>query len=134
MKIKTKHNSFKYTFLELRVLLPSFQFNYTESHFPQLAIKKDCLYTTFSQMSSRYNDNYLNNLNCWLAAYKKEADDFTADIPHQASDSECNLEMANALQARQNQSWYDKETLVEKNDAVYKKMEADFNNQLKNLK
>ena len=43
MKIKTKHNSFKYTFLELRVLLPSFQFNYTESHFPQLAIKKDCI-------------------------------------------------------------------------------------------
>ena len=95
-----------------------------------LVIKKDCLSVTFSQMSLRYSANYMSNLNCWLAANKKEADDFATKIPHKSADQECNMEIANALRARQNGSWYDKEALTEKNDATYKKMEADFNNQL----
>lgn len=98
-----------------------------------LVIKKDCVYTTFSQLSSRYNDNYFNNLNCWFSAYHKETDDFTENVVNKSTDTECNLEMAKALKARQNEFWDNKETITEKNAAIYKKIQSDFNTQINNL-
>ena len=95
-----------------------------------LLIKKDCINMTLFQISSRYNNNNLNNLNCWLAAYKKESDDFTANVASKSFDTECNLEMSQALQARQNGFWGDKEALIEKDDAIFNKIKSDFNNQL----
>ena len=96
-----------------------------------LLIKKDCIYTTFFQMSSRYNANYFSNLNCWLTSYKKESDDFSANLSKKTKDAECNSEMSKAFQARENEFWYKKEALVESNSTTYKKIENDFNNQLK---
>jgi len=98
-----------------------------------LAIKEDCLSVTLFQMYSRNNANNMSNLNCWLAAYDKESDDFTANILQNSFDTECNLEMSNALRLRQNEFWYKKEALAEKNSAIYDKIKSDFNNQLKVL-
>ena len=98
-----------------------------------LAIKEDCINVTLLLVSSRYNANYIDNLNCWLAAYKKESNDFTTNLSHKPIDAECNIETADALRARQDEFWYEKEALTEKGDAAYKKIESDFNNQLKSL-
>jgi hypothetical protein len=84
-------------------------------------------------MSSRYNANYIDGLNCWLAASAKESDDLTANVLNKSVDTVCNSEMSNALRARQNESWYEKEALTEKNSAAYEKIKADFNNQLNAL-
>jgi Mg-chelatase subunit ChlD len=98
-----------------------------------LVIKKDCINITLSRISSEYSANNLNNLNCWLAAYEKEANDFTVNILNKSNDEECNLEMSNALQTRQDESWYEKEALIEKDADAYKKIESDFNSQLQVL-
>jgi hypothetical protein len=98
-----------------------------------LLIKKDCLYTTFYQMSSRYSNNYFSNLNCWLDAQKKEFSDFNINIENKFVNAECNLEISKALSARQNDFWYQKQSLLESNQASYKKIQDEFNNQLKLL-
>jgi hypothetical protein len=98
-----------------------------------LIIKKDCLVVTNVQMTLRYKSNYINNLNCWLSAYDKESKDFTENITDKFIGSDCNQEIANVLKARQNDFWYKKEALAEKNDAIYNKMQADFIEQLNAL-
>jgi len=98
-----------------------------------IVIKKDCFKMTLFKASSEYNTNNLGNLNCWLAAYKKEANDFTMNVLNKSLDTECNLEMADALRARHTESWYKKQEVEENNYAIYKKIESDLNNQLKVL-
>jgi hypothetical protein len=98
-----------------------------------LIIKKDCLVVTNVQMTLRYKSNYINNLNCWLSAYDKESKDFTENVENKFAGSDCNPEIANVLKARQNDFWYKKEALAEKNDAIYNKMQADFIEQLNAL-
>jgi len=98
-----------------------------------LLIKKDCLYTTFYQMASRYNNNYFTNLNCWLDAQKQESNDFNLNIENKFVNAECNVEISKALGARQNEFWYQKQTLLENNQATYRKIQNEFNNQLKEL-
>ena len=93
-------------------------------------IKKDCVSVTFLQMALRYQANNVNNLNCWLEVSKKESDDFSINMSHKIIDQECNLEMANALKGRQNESWSKKETLAEKNSVIYNQIELDLNKQL----
>lgn len=98
-----------------------------------IIIKMDCLNVTFLGMSSRYNINNANNLDCWLSSYKKESDEFAVNILQKSADTECNLEMSDALQARRNDFWYKKQELEEKNNVIYKKIESDFADQLKDL-
>ena len=88
---------------------------------------------TFYQMSSRYNANYFDNLNCWLTAQKKESDDFAKNIASKFVNADCSLEMSEALKARQNESWYQKESLSESNKAILKVKDTEFNKQLKIL-
>jgi len=82
-------------------------------------------------MSSRYNANYLSNLNCWLNSFQKESDDFTKVLSGKSTDEECNLEIPKILRARQNDFWYKKEELADKNSQTYKKVESDLNDQVK---
>jgi hypothetical protein len=96
-------------------------------------IKKDCLSSTLSQMYVMNNANNTKNLNCWLSAYKKEADAFSAYQIKIPVNKECNSEIASVLGVRRNEFWFKKEALSEKNDDAYKKIQADFNNQLKVL-
>lgn len=100
----------------------------------QLAvIKKECLRMTLLKASFMYKNNSLSNLNCWLTAYEKEANNFTENILNKPINPDCNMEMADALRGRHTEAWYDKQAVEEKNSASYKKIEADFNNQLKIL-
>ena len=98
-----------------------------------LLIKKDCLSTTFLQMSVRYNANYASTLDCWLASHEKESNSFKNDIPHRSIDNTCNQEIADVLGAREKYFWYKKEALNEKNSQIYNTLKADLNNQLKIL-
>jgi len=98
-----------------------------------LLIKKDCINVTLFELYSKYKTNYFNNLNCWLAAYKKESDNFTVNVMQKSTNIECNLEMSKVLLARQIEFWYKKQDLEEKNYAIYQKTESDFNNQLQVL-
>ena len=95
-----------------------------------LAIKKECINETMFRISSGYAGNNLNNLNCWLATYKKEADAFTENLSHTSTDAECGPEISAALQSRQSESWGDKQTLIGKDDVIYNKINSDFNSQL----
>ncbi|MCX6723352.1 MAG: VWA domain-containing protein, partial [Candidatus Staskawiczbacteria bacterium] len=61
-----------------------------------LVIKKDCINVTLLELSLKYKTNNLNNLNCWLTAYKKESNDFTI-IEQKSNNTECNIEMYQAL-------------------------------------
>lgn len=98
-----------------------------------LLIKKDCITVTLFQTSSEYNANKLNDLNCWLDAHQKEINNFTINVSAISNNAECNLEISNALQARQNEFWVKKQALIDKNDAVYKQIEIDLNKQLEIL-
>ena len=93
-------------------------------------IKIDCINVATSQISINYNINNLNNLNCMLAEYQKESDDLNAGILNKSTDTECNSEISDAFQARQNEFWKEKDSLVAKDDAAYKTTESDLNNQL----
>jgi len=98
-----------------------------------LAIKKDCLRMTILKALSINNANNSKNLNCWITAQKKEVNDFTINVSNKSVDAECNLETSEALQARYTEFWGKKQELEEKNNIIYKKIEEDLNNQLKDL-
>lgn len=98
-----------------------------------LIIKKDCLQATSFKAYFMNNNNNINNLDCWLKANKKESDDFIVKQLDRFFDKECNLEISEALRARHTDFWYKKEILTEKNNAIYKKIETNFSNQLKEL-
>jgi hypothetical protein len=98
-----------------------------------LLIKEDCVNVTLLEMSLRYKSNNLNNLNCWLAASKKELDDFNVNVAQKSDDVECNQEISDAVVARQTEFWYKRRDLENKNDVIYKKIESDLNDQLKAL-
>jgi len=95
-----------------------------------LVIKKDCIRMTFLKMSSRYDTNNLNNLNCWLSGYKKESEDFTENVLNGSIDSECRLEISDVLRVRHIEFWYQKRDLEEKNDIIYNKLKSDLNIEL----
>ena len=98
-----------------------------------LVIKEDCLSVTLFQMYSRNNANNVANLNCWLGTYKKESEDFDANVSGKSFDEECGSKISDALQVRRNDFWYKKDVLVQKNDAIYKNIQTDFNSQFKAL-
>ena len=98
-----------------------------------LLIKRDCISVSLLEVSSKYKTNNLNNLNCWLAADEKESYNFTTNLEKKSVDTECNIEISQALVARQTQFWYQKQDLEEKNNVIYNKIESDLNNQLEVL-
>lgn len=98
-----------------------------------LVIKKDCLKMTMFKLSSGNSTNNLNNTKCWLDLQQKETKLFTENIVEKSFGSICNLEISKALQSRQNDFWLKKQAIEEANAKKYKKIEADFNAQLKIL-
>jgi hypothetical protein len=98
-----------------------------------LLIKKDCLKMTLFKLFSGNNTNNLNNAKCWLDSYQKEAKDFTENFVEKTFDSSCNIDVSKAIQARQNDFWLKKQEIEEDSNTTYKKIEIDFNNQLKAL-
>ena len=96
-------------------------------------IKKDCINVTIFELGLKYKSNNSNNLECWLNAYQKESNDFTENVAQKSPDGECSIEISQALIARQKESWYKKQELEEKNNTIYKSIEADLNTQLKAL-
>lgn len=98
-----------------------------------LMIKKDCLNMTFLKMSSRYDVNKSNNLNCWLSAYKKESNDFEASVLQKSIDPECISEISDVLRVRHTEFWRQKQDLEQKNDVIYNNLKSELNNQLKSL-
>lgn len=99
-----------------------------------LTIKKDCLRGTLYKIDARYKENNLSNLNCWLTSYEKESNDFTANVLQKTTDGgECNTDISNALRARHTDFWNKKQDMQEKNDAIYKQIQADYQKQLKDL-
>lgn len=98
-----------------------------------LLIEKDCIDTTIFKLSSDYKTNNWNNLSCWLAAQKKESDDFVANVEEKSTYAECNLEVRDALVARQIDFWYKKQAVEEQNNAIFNKTESDLDNKLKSF-
>ena len=98
-----------------------------------LLIKKDCINVTLSELSVKYEANNLNNINCWLAAQKKESSDFSASQGQNPADAECNQEVSQALNARQKDFWNQGQNIEQQDAATYQKTETDLNNQLKSL-
>ena len=96
-------------------------------------IKIDCINVALSQITINYNANNLNDLNCMLAEYQKESDDLSANVLNKSADAECNSEMNDAFQARQNGFWGEKDSLEGSDDVIYKKTESDLNDQLSTL-
>jgi len=98
-----------------------------------LLIKKDCVNVTLIKMSLRYSENNLGNLNCWLDASQKELDEFNGNITQESTDTECIQEVSDAIVARQTDFWYKRRDIEDKNDVIYKKIEADLNKKLQDL-
>ena len=98
-----------------------------------LLIKKDCINVTIFELALRYKSNNLNNLDCWLAAYKKESDNFTTNLELKSPHPDCNLEVSQALFTRQMEFWYKKQDLEQKSYTIYTETESDLNSQLQVL-
>jgi len=98
-----------------------------------LAIKKDCINGIILRINSKNQTNNLNNLNCWLAATKRETEDFTVNVTNKPNDLGCESEVTAAVQARQEDFWNKKEEIVKKNNAIYEAAVADSKIKLKEL-
>ena len=91
---------------------------------------------TFTKMSSRYNDNNLSNLNCWMDGFKQESNKFKeifADKAYTQEESACANKISEALQKRSKEFWTQRESLEDKNAKIYTKKEKEFEAQLKEL-
>jgi hypothetical protein len=54
-------------------------------------------------------------------------------VAQKSDDVECNQEISDAVVARQTEFWYQRRELENKNDIIYKKIEANLNSQLEAL-
>ncbi|MFA6189934.1 MAG: VWA domain-containing protein [Candidatus Staskawiczbacteria bacterium] len=98
-----------------------------------LIIKKECLRMSVAKSALANKANNFNNLDCWLAEYKKEVDNLNKVASSDPINTYCNIEISNVLSARNTEFWYKKQALEEQNNFIYEKIKLELSGQLQYL-